>query len=344
MTVRRVSAFMCTVAVMAALEGGIAVAHPAGCQQPPLSGGYGNAGFSAGYSSWIGGFGCRPLWSTCGFGLSSCGPCWPGGAGWCLPRRCDPWIPWSGRYGFSRSWVGESVVLSVPAGGGATFFSGGVNSFVLPGAWYPYGYGCGPSAYGGVLFTPYGTWLPAGYGPSFGPAGVFPFLNAFGTATAPVASAAKPQLAAVDRVPPVRGSNADARRRALKLVAVGDRHLRAAANAPGRLTGALDAYRRAATIAADLPDTFVRQAIVLVALGREDQARLALTRVTAIDPRIGEVAGDRGLELLATIASPAEDDAPQPPNWIAERWAARWQPGIAALAATAPAVGDPAVK
>jgi hypothetical protein len=193
-----------------------------------------------------------------------------------------------------------------------------------------------------VLFTPYGTWLPAGAAPAFGPAGVFPFLNAFGATTARIAPA-QPQLAMRDRAPAVRASNAAARRRALKLVDVGDRHLRAAAEDRAKLVRALDAYRRAATIAADLPDTFVRQAIVFVALGREEQARLAVARVAAIDPRIEETVGDRGRELLAAIAGPAADDA-APPNWIADRWAVHWQPGMAALAAAAPADGDPTVK
>lgn len=303
MTVRRASAFMFILVVVAILQGGFAVAHPAACEH-------------------------------------SCGP------RWCLPRRCGPWGAWAGGYGISRSVFAESVFLAVPAGGGATFFSGSVNSFVLPYAWYPYGYGygCSPVVYGGVLFTPYGTWLPAGPVPAFGPAGVFPFLNAFGATTAPVAPAVRPQLAMLDRLPPIRASNADARRRALKLVAVGDRHLRAAADAPAKLTSALDAYRRAATIAADLPDTFVRQAIVLVALGREEQAGHVLAQMTAIDPRLGETAGDRGLELLATISGPAADDLPRPPPWIADRWAARWQPALATLAAAAPTAGDPAVK
>lgn len=304
MIVRRASAFMFIVAVMAILLPGVAVAHPAGCEH-------------------------------------SCGP------RWCFPRRCGPCGPWAGGYGFSRSFFAESVFLAVPAGGGATFFSGSVNSFVLPYAWYPYGYGhgCCPPVYGGLLFTPYGTWLPAGPAPVFGPAGVFPFLNAFGAASAPAAhEVERPHLAAIDRLPPVRASNDDARRRAHKLVEVGDRHLRAAAEAPAKLASALDAYRRAARIAADLPDTFVRQAIVLVALGREEQAGHVLARVTAIDPRLGEVAGDRGRELLAAICGPTDDALPQPPNWIADRWAARWQPAIAALAAAAPTDGDPAAK
>jgi hypothetical protein len=167
-------------------------------------------------------------------------------------------------------------------------------------------------------------------------------LNAFGATTARIAPA-QPQLAMRDRAPAVRASNAAARRRALKLVDVGDRHLRAAAEDRAKLVRALDAYRRAATIAADLPDTFVRQAIVFVALGREEQARLAVARVAAIDPRIEETVGDRGRELLAAIAGPAADDA-APPNWIADRWAVHWQPGMAALAAAAPADGDPTVK
>jgi len=85
----------------------------------------------------------------------------------------------------------------------------------------------------------------------------------------------------------LRASNAVARLRAGRLVAVGDRHLRASVANPAKLLAALDAYRRAATVAPDLPDTFVRQAIVLTALDRRADAGHAIERAVAIDGRLG---------------------------------------------------------
>jgi len=318
-----------------------AACHPAACQVPPLTGGYGNAGFSSGYSSWISGIG-----TGCGPVAPAWGPCWrPCIPRYCLPRRCLPrpcW-GWGGWYGSSRSAWSESVYLAAPFGGGG-FFSGGVNSFVVPYAWSPWGYGwgsgygCGP-VYGGPFITPYGTWLPAGYAPTFGPAGVLPFLNAFGADTAPtpawrtaVAAPPRPHLVATDRQPAVRVSNADARRRALALVAVGDRHMRAAVAAPGKLTNALDAYRRAGTVAPDLPDTFVRQAIALVALERHDAASRALDRVAAIDSRLAAATADRGLIAIREIWTNRDADALPP------------APGLGALAAAPAATRDPAAK
>ena len=84
-----------------------------------------------------------------------------------------------------------------------------------------------------------------------------------------------------------RASNGDARLRAAKLVAIGDRHLRAAATDRAKLLAALDAYRRAADIAPDQADTFLRQAIVLEAQGRSDVADKAVARAVGLDARLG---------------------------------------------------------
>jgi tetratricopeptide (TPR) repeat protein len=162
----------------------------------------------------------------------------------------------------------------------------------------------------------------------------------------------------------VRASNGAARLRAARLVAVGDRHLRTAVNAPVKLAAALDAYRRAATIAPDQADTFLRQAIVLTALEREDDAAKAVDRAVAIDARLGHdpkaavaareqlppdpVFGDRPDTGPTTLASrsagllarifrdEAAGDCPAMPaaaNWIATRWSQQWQGQVNAVAA-----------
>jgi len=162
----------------------------------------------------------------------------------------------------------------------------------------------------------------------------------------------------------VRSSNTDARLRAGRLVAVGDRHLRDAIAAPAKLAKALDAYRRAAAIAADQPDIYLRQAIVLTALNRGGDTATAVDRAAAIDARLGSdpqaalAAAERlppvpalsrpavgaitqvgqtalvarSASLLGRIFkdSPAGDDAQV--NWIADRWSRQWADGVSAVA------------
>jgi tetratricopeptide (TPR) repeat protein len=161
----------------------------------------------------------------------------------------------------------------------------------------------------------------------------------------------------------VRASNGVARLRAARLVAVGDRHLRTALRDSTKLAVALDAYRRAATIAPDQADTFLRQAIVLTALERADDATKAVDRAVAIDARLGRdaaaavaaqerlppdpVFGDRpdtgpttlisrSTGLLARIfREDATGDGPAVPvgaNWIATRWSQQWQGQVNAVA------------
>jgi hypothetical protein len=110
----------------------------------------------------------------------------------------------------------------------------------------------------------------------------------------------RPAFAANAAAGRLRASNAVARLRAGRLVAVGDRHLRASVANPAKLLAALDAYRRAATVAPDLPDTFVRQAIVLTALDRRADAGHAIERAVAIDGRLGS-----GPPALAPALAPA---------------------------------------
>jgi tetratricopeptide (TPR) repeat protein len=204
----------------------------------------------------------------------------------------------------------------------------------------------------------------------YGPAGVLPFMG-FGATASPVAGvqsiAARQPIArpAVVAAAPratalatnVRSSNSQTRLRAGRLLAVGDRHLRAAVDDPARLARALDSYRRAATIAPDLPDNYLRQAIVLTALDRRDDAEAAIQRAIAIDGRLGDdphaavaaagrlppvqgmTAGPGSTALAARSESligrifrdGAAADAPAA-NWIAERWSRQWQAEIARVA------------
>jgi len=347
---------------------------------------------SAWHGRWhagFGGFGFRP-W---------CGPVFG-------PRFYGGWGGW---YGGTRYFASNTVYLGGPFGGGLfsgsvnSFVIGGPRwcgpawgwGGGLPCTYFPspYGYGYSP-----VLVTPYGGWLPASFAPVYGPRGVLPFMGVStnGPVAAVQAIAARPgnaaamtQLAArgaaaalaAPPAPPfaargsaptiaVRPSNGVARLRAARLVAVGDRHLRNAVNDPARLPSALDAYRRAATIAPDLADTFLRQAIVLTALERDADAARAVDRAVAIDARLGDdpqaalaarerlppdpVFGDRPDSEPTTLAArsehllgriftdaqgavPAADGqavaAADRANWIAGRWLRQWQGPVDAVAA-----------
>jgi len=155
-----------------------------------------------------------------------------------------------------------------------------------------------------------------------------------------------------------RASNAAARLRAARLVATGDRHLREAGDDPARIHRALDAYRRAAAIASDQPDTQIRQAIALLAVGDRAQADAALARAAAIDGRLAmapaaraEAAGDpvfggvaadrvapavaRGRAILRQIAAstgPAPDGGSPGIALLAARWAERFGAADATVA------------
>jgi len=280
--------------------------------------------------------GCPPwpvCWDPCGFGSFGWrrGGWWSGGCGW------DPWV--------GPAWYGPWV-CPTPA--------------VI---WPP------------IVVSPFGSyfssWLPAGTVPVFGPAGVAPYLGL--TARGPLATGFVPGIAAARRddgrrllagltnpapaKATARSSNRVALQRAARLVAKGDDALRAAVADERRLADALDAYRRAVAVAPDLPDTFVRQAIALVAAGRDDDAAAALGRAVALDRRLGlaplpapagrpadPVFGDRpagsappviarGRALLAEVLAAGARPADEPRgNWITTAWSKRFGEQPAALA------------
>jgi hypothetical protein len=244
-------------------------------------------------------------------------------------------------------------------------------AYATPGLWCGWSYPCVTQAYGWGcnpflprVWVPPVVCYPGNFVPAFGPVGVYPFLGfgARGGTTimqigrGPVVHGRRFAVATPDAVRP---SNPAARDRAAKLVATGDGHLRAALADRAKLQRALDAYRRAETIAADQPDTFLRQAIVLTALDRADDAQAAVKRAIAIDGRLAEasapaaaaadqpppdpVFGDRplgGPSLLAERSTVliagifgAEGDAGSGRNWIADRWSRRWQDGRGLIAA-----------
>jgi hypothetical protein len=327
--------------------------------------GYGAAVSRVGWGGWCGprwGGWCGPTWNGCGPGWGWGYRAWGSGYG---PWGCGPWYG-GGLWGFR-----DSVYLSVP---GATFFSGSLVPVPAcpPPIWgYPATWVPGPYGWYGY---PYGTPLPSGFAPQYGPAGVLPFLG-LGASTAnpragtivaraAVTPPARPVVAAAAAGRPVvfRASTGIARLRAARLVAVGDRHLRAAQGDPARLTAALDAYRRAGAIAQDQADIQLRQALVLVALDRQSQADEAVGRAVAVDGRLAPppappaaggpalaaadpVFGDRpavglspfaarGAAILREIAGQGDGDAGRAVAPLADRWAQRFDRGRGAIAAT----------
>lgn len=337
---------------------------------------------------------CQPQTASAWFGRWQRGFYGAGFRPWCGPAF-GPRVygGWGGWYGGTRFAYSDSVYVGGPFGG---LFSGAVSSYVIGPRWcgpayfggwrgcgwgggygwngyYPYGYGCW--GYPSIVVSPY----PGSFGPVYGPAGVLPYMGLSASVTARTSAGATapppaPQLALGRAAPAapaaaiaVRASNGVARLRAARLVAVGDRHMRTALHDSAKLASALDAYRRAATIAPDQADTFLRQAIVLTALERADDAAKAVDRAVAIDARLGDdvaaavaaqerlppdpVFGDRpdtgpttlisrSSGLLARIfpkepaaADPAMPAMPAVPNWIATRWSQQWQGQVNAIAA-----------
>lgn len=318
---------------------------------------YGNAGFmgSRGVATATCGMRSSASWNSCG---RVCGPWWRGGCGVpCSPCGGGFWfgfpgLGFGGCYGASRYSSFESVSVSVPNGGTASFFSGSLVPFVTgqaviagygyPANWMP-GYLVAP---GGVFFSPYAMPAPPGVGPVFGPAAIFPFLGADAApnrGAAVATRAARPMLPIVAR--PVGGA---VRQRGMRLVEQGDRLLRDAAGDPARLRAALAAYRRAAAAVRDDPDTFVRQALAAVALGDEQAAAEAADRAIALDGRLAaarpRAAGpdvdpvfdgapadgpaplvSRGLAILELIGGDRAGDASaRPLAELAARWSGRW--------------------
>ena len=276
---------------------------------------------------WSGGWGaCAPVWggpvcgapvfagSFCG-GPMWCGPVWGGpvfaGPYWGVPAWRSPVSAWYGGWmaGPARGWnVGPAWGWNIPfaaAQPAAAPFAG------VPGP--RVGERARPAA---VQFA------AAPEAPRGGRAGVGgPAIDA-----------------AVETA--IRTSNAPSRARAARLVKAGDKHLRDAVDDPKRLAKAIDAYRRAAAIASDQPDIFLRQAIALTASGKREAATAALARAVAIDGRLADAEGDRiaGGPALARPAVVtaldvrsgklverifAERGGAADANWIAKRWSDR---------------------
>ena len=332
----------------------------------PAGGGFGNAGFGAGYSTGFdrggwGGRGCGPV--------INCRPVCPPRP-WC-PPRCTPY-----GYGWNRPWCGvpawnpcdqggwygyggttwgfrDSVFVSVPAGGGMTFFSGTLVPYSVYG---PFGWG-----FGGWGNGVWGPWL----GRASTPAAAMLAANGQRHAVIQaIAPQSRPVIAAAARGAgrrmPIRASTASARLRAARLVTRGDEQLRAAGQDPSRLETALASYRQAAAAAQDQPDTLIRQALVLEALDRRDLADAAIDQAVAVDGRLadtgrivdlaaardaaddpvfGRQAADlpplaaRGAAILRDIGADADG---KPLAWLADRWSARWGRGVNAVAVNGP--------
>jgi len=318
----------------------------------------GNVSYGTGFA--VGG---TRFWSgTTVFGVPAwggCGPVW--GGGWGAPVWSGP--VWGGGWG--------APVWSGPVWGGGWGGGWGGPRFGGVGAWYGgwnpgpgWGWNRGPARGWAIPFASATPAFPRpGFRAPFAPPQPFG-APAFGLAaiqgprattgsltsrpTAPgEAFAGRGQLGAPTIDPAVevtiRTSNAPARARSARLVASGDRHLREAIDDPARLAKAIDAYRRAATIAPDQPDTFLRQAIALTAAGKPSAAATALGRAVAIDPRLAEGSAEargpipaapallaakplatRSGKLLARIFATPEGDRSAPAdNWIARRWQGR---------------------
>lgn len=186
---------------------------------------------------------------------------------------------WSG-CGFGGGWSSGcgSVSLAWPSGG--AFFSGSLVPVPACGWGFP---AVSPWSLGAIPTPPITTTIASSSVIAPGPT-VGDMIARAGRA-APQASLPGP----------TRPTKQLARLRAARLVALGDRQLREAAADAGRLRQALDSYRRAAGIAADEPDTFVRQAVTLVALGRRAEADAAAARAAALDGRLTVGAADRRL-------------------------------------------------
>lgn len=322
-----------------------------------------HGGCHGGFGFGQGGFGQCGLGGWGGGGLSY-GGSW-GGYGWGVP--CWPVIG-NVSYGTgfavggTRFWSGTTV-FGVPAFGGW----GGCGPVWGAPAWG----GCGPAwcapvwggGWGGAPFGGVGAWYGGwNRGPAWGwnrgpargwnrgpaPGWAIPFVSAAPIGRLPVGCGhlGAPAIDAAVEVA-IRTSNAPARARAARLVALGDRHLRTAVDEPAKLAKAIDAYRRAASIAPDQPDTFLRQAIAFTAAGKGTAAATALGRAVAIDPRLADGGGAKGIGIGGAFAGRAPADAvpplaarssklltrifanskatPEAPaeNWIANRWLGR---------------------
>jgi len=325
-------------------------------------GGFGPGGFGqCGFGGWGGGgLGCGGIWGGNWGGYGWGVPCWPviGNVSYGTGFAVGGTRFWSGTTVFGvpafGGWGGCAPVWGAPAWGGCAPVWGGGWGAPVWGA-PVWGGGWGGMPFGGVGAW-YGGWNrgPAwgwNRGPARGwnrgpaPGWAIPFASAAPISRLPVGRGhlGAPAIDAAVEVA-IRTSNAPARARAARLVALGDRHLRAAVDQPAKLAKAIDAYRRAASIAPDQPDTFLRQAIAFTAAGKGTAAATAVGRAVAIDPRLAEGGSEKGVGIGGAFAGRAPADAapplaarssklltrifadskatPEAPaeNWIANRW------------------------
>jgi len=328
------------------------------------------------YAPWpaFGWNGCLPAYGW------NCG--WPAGWGYggCWPVMGTAWCGTGFAVGGTRFWSG-STFFGVPGciggpvwGGWNPCWNAGWNPGWCGPAWGGWNAGsnpgwCGP-AWGGGAWRWYSGWnagtargwnRPALHGWNFPCAAVAPAVRPpLARPVAAVAAAAPAagfggrdalHSAVIDApvAAAIRTSNAAARGRAMRLVALGDGHLRDAIEEPKRIAKAIDAYRRAAAIAPDQPDIHLRHSIALVAAGKRDAADAAIARAVAIDSRLAgpahrddlprvaalpavSAADARGSKIVAKIFSAADAAPGGAVNWIARAWTGRQGAGMLAAA------------
>ncbi len=287
------------------------------------------------------GFGYGWGWNRgwCGPGLVGPGFVGPG-CGWGFGyRQCFGWRAPCIGYGYGwpgfGGWYGggfsgcESVFLSVPFGGGATFFSGSVVPYPVP-VWAPYG--AAPFWFGEVARPRAATRAVEASSVRVNPSPVRPLPTA--VAAAPAPGLRRPITVA-------------ARKRAAGLVTAGDRHLLASGAEPARLSAAAASYRRAVAAAADDPDLHIRQALVLTWLGRGDEAEAACARAVALDGRLADEEPGQVAPLLARgrrILQGLADDLPAgdaPARTMLAAIEERWLRGPEVVQAVALAANTP---
>ena len=317
--------------------------------------GFGHGGFGqCGFGGWGGGgLGCGGNWGGYGWGV----PCWPviGNVSYGTGFAVGGTRFWSGTTVFGvpafGGWGGCGPVWGAPAWCAPVWGGGWGGPGWIGGGWGGARFGGVGAWYGGWNRGPAWGWNrgPArGWNRGPAPGWAIPFASAAPISRLPVGRGllGAPAIDAAVEVA-IRTSNAPARARAARLVALGDRHLRAAVDEPAKLAKAIDAYRRAASIAPDQPDTFLRQAIAFTAAGKGTAAATAVGRAVAIDPRLAEQGEAKGGGIAGAFAGHAPADAapplaarssklltrifadstatPEAPaeNWIANRWLGR---------------------
>jgi len=214
--------------------------------------------------------------------------------------------------------------------------SGGTYTFYSPGygvGYYPYYYSYypgyapfyAPPVFGGAVFPP--LVLPPSA--QLGPQGVMPFAGvnnplpaAAPRAIAPVQAQANkggfgvlaPNVPVVKAAAKPKESNADARARSQRFIVLGDGYF-----AKQAYSDAYQRYKLAVQSASDMGDGYLRQGLVLVALGRYDAAARSLKRGLLLSPQwadsgfqLDALYGDAGLAKAAHIEALAQESLRAP--------------------------------